>query len=194
MEENGRKSRTTLVIVTGIITLLLGLCLGAVFGGVGGYFLGRQAAPALRPAQVATPRAAVPTPHGIAPTPTPRRSIVPPILTPMPGPELPNIPRIMAQGGAYVQEVVKNTPADAAGMKQGDIVTKVNNTPVDATHRLGDVLAQLKPGDSITLTLTRAGREMTLTVKLGQHPDDAKRAYLGIRYADMVMPQPTPGQ
>jgi len=66
-EEN--KSRTaTVAIVTGIVALFLGLCLGAMFGGMGGYLIGRSSAP--RPAPMIRPTRAIPTPLRVTPAPS----------------------------------------------------------------------------------------------------------------------------
>lgn len=77
-------------------------------------------------------------------------------------------------------------------MQAGDVVTKVDNTPVDADHRLADIMAQYKPGDKVSLALWRAGNTRKVTVTLGAHPEDAQRAYLGVKYGDLTPQRVTP--
>ncbi len=180
MTENNKDRTVTIAIVTGVVTLLLGLCLGGVAGGLGGYFIGRGNAPraAVEPMQpqVVPPERQTP--------PTPRT------------PQMPQIPDMLSRSGALIQEVVKDTPAAEAGLKVGDVITKVDNTPVDATHRLGDILAGYRPGAQVTLTVWRVGVTQTIKVKLGENPDGSKRAYLGVRYSEISAGQgaPNPGQ
>jgi len=63
--------------------------------------------------------------------------------------------------------VKKGSPAEAAGLKAGDIITWVNNQQIDATHDLADLLAAYHAGDAITLTYRRGGAEQEVNVKLG---------------------------
>ncbi len=178
-----KKNRTTLIaVITGIVALLLGLCLGATVGGVGGFLIGRSAAP-----RVAPP---LQLPRGV---PTPQRR-----LPNVPTPAVPQLPErmrpggLIPQAGALIQEVVQGAPAAEAGLQAGDVVTKVDNTPVDADHRLADIMAQYKPGDKVSLALWRAGNTRQVTVTLGAHPDDAQRAYLGVKYGDLTPQRVTP--
>ncbi len=64
--------------------------------------------------------------------------------------------------------VLKNSPAEAAGLIAGDVITWVNNTEIDASNDLGDLLANFKAGDKITLTYVRGGAEKEVSIKLGE--------------------------
>ena len=88
--------------------------------------------------------------------------------------------------GAVVQEVVAGSPAEAAGVQVGDIITEVDGTPIDANHRLADVVSQYQPGDRVKLTVWRAGDAKSVTATLGENPQDSTRPYLGVRYADFA--------
>ncbi len=174
------KNRTALIaVITGLIALLLGLCLGLAAGGVGGYLLGRAAGP----------RFALPT---LPLAPTPRR------LPAVPTPALPLTPERRRPGGffprtgALIQEVLPNTPAAEAGLRVGDMIIRVDNTPVDARHRLAAIIAQYKPGDKVSLTVWRPGDTRTLTATFGAHPDDAQRPYLGVMYVELPPQRATP--
>jgi serine protease Do len=100
-------------------------------------------------------------------------------------PELPTLPELPGGQGAVVQEVVVGSPAEDAGVAIGDIITAVDGTPIDANHRLADVVSQYQPGDRIKLTVLRAGATKSITATLGENPSDSARPYLGVRYADV---------
>ncbi|HET9614519.1 MAG TPA: trypsin-like peptidase domain-containing protein [Candidatus Limnocylindrales bacterium] len=80
--------------------------------------------------------------------------------------------------GAWVQAdtnstdpaVVANGPAAKGGVKDGDIITKIDTQVVDTLHPLDAVLSQFSPGDSVTLTILRDGKTITVTVVLGVRP------------------------
>jgi hypothetical protein len=187
-EEN--KSRTaTVAIVTGIIALFLGLCLGAMFGGLSGYLVGRstaaRSAPAIRPTRT------TPVPLRATPTPTPRgtRSGIAPTSVPA-GPR--STPNNMPQEGVLIQEVIEGSPAADANLRRNDVITQIEDTPINADHPLVDAMSQFKPGDTVNLTVWRGGNTSVVKVTVGAHPDDAQRAYLGVRYIEIPPAQSTP--
>lgn len=178
-----RKDRTALIaIVTGLITLLLGVCLGALVGGFGGYFLGREIARGAAAPELS--RLLLPTPE---PTATPGAPALPEREWPWF-----RMPVIPPQSGALVREVIKGSPAEDAGLQVGDLITQVDETALDETHRLADLIGEYRPGDRVTLTVWRFGETHTIKVKLGKNPDDPDRAYLGIKYTDFWAKQRLP--
>jgi S1-C subfamily serine protease len=72
--------------------------------------------------------------------------------------------------GALVQQLASDGPAAKAGVQQGDVITAVNGTRVSDAQDLLTILANQKPGNSITLTLNRNGSTSTVQVKLGELP------------------------
>jgi S1-C subfamily serine protease len=70
--------------------------------------------------------------------------------------------------GIIVTQVVPGSPADQAGIRPNDIVTKVNDQALDAEHPLPSVMVKFRPGDRVNLTLIRDGNEQTVDVTLGQ--------------------------
>ena len=73
-----------------------------------------------------------------------------------------------AQWGVYVMKVADGSPASKAGLKQGDIITKVGEVALDETHSYVNTLFTFKPGDQITLTVLRDGKETQLQITLGE--------------------------
>ncbi len=68
--------------------------------------------------------------------------------------------------GLYIQDIVKGGGAEAAGLKQGDILTKVNGTNIAYSSDLQEKVGRLRPGDKIQLTYLRGGSEKTISVTL----------------------------
>jgi serine protease Do len=76
--------------------------------------------------------------------------------------------------GAYISSenssaVASSGPAAKSGIKQGDIITKVNDDTLGIAGGLSSVIGQYKPGDTVTLTYLRDGKEQTAQVTLGTY-------------------------
>ena len=65
--------------------------------------------------------------------------------------------------------VESNGPADKAGIKDGDIITKVNEKSVGKQGGLGSLVAEFMPGEKVTLTIIRDGKEQQKTLTLGAY-------------------------
>jgi len=82
--------------------------------------------------------------------------------------------------GAYIappaiiggNPLVENGPVDKAGLKAGDIIVKIDNTPVDHNNSLSSIINKHKVGDKVTLTIVRNGKEQKIDVVLGSAPSD----------------------
>jgi len=79
--------------------------------------------------------------------------------------------------GAYIKAptdgtaaIVPGSPAEKAGLKEGDIITAVNGTRIDGTSSVDEVLSQYKPGDTVTLDVLRDGQTIQLSLTLGVRP------------------------
>jgi membrane-associated protease RseP (regulator of RpoE activity) len=68
--------------------------------------------------------------------------------------------------GALITEVLDDTPAAAAELMDGDIVIAVNDTAIDSQNDLSAIIRDFEDGDTVTLTVLRAGEEITLDVTL----------------------------
>lgn len=64
--------------------------------------------------------------------------------------------------------MVEGSAAEKAGLKDGDVITRLNDTPVADFEDISDFMAYTKPGDKVTVGFTRAGAAMTQEVVLGE--------------------------
>ena len=67
--------------------------------------------------------------------------------------------------------VVRDSPAEAAGLRQGDIIVKVYALPTDSDHPLDATLSEFAPGDTISLEVLRDGQTQTVSLTLATRPD-----------------------
>lgn len=70
--------------------------------------------------------------------------------------------------GVTVVETQRNGPAAKAGLRPGDVITKVGDAPITTTTSLAEALASRKPGQRVEVTYTRDSQERTATVTLGE--------------------------
>jgi putative serine protease PepD len=75
-----------------------------------------------------------------------------------------------AENGARLADIRTGSPADEAGLRQGDVVTEVDGEPIDSADDLRSAVESHKPGDEVDLTLRRDGESATVTVTLGTRP------------------------
>jgi serine protease Do len=73
---------------------------------------------------------------------------------------------------AVVTEVAENSPAAEAGIKAGDLIIELNGKPVPKSHDLPSLIADTPPNQRVTLKIIHENKEQTLTVKIGELPDD----------------------
>jgi len=73
---------------------------------------------------------------------------------------------IKAGSGVYVTGFGDNSGAEDAGLKTGDIITKIDNTAVTDFADLSIAIGSKRPGDKVAVTYTRNGKENTATVTL----------------------------
>lgn len=69
--------------------------------------------------------------------------------------------------GAYIKEIEMDSPAMAAGIQSGDVVTRVNEEPITTYEELLNMLNNAEPEQVMTITLMRQGHEMSVEVTLG---------------------------
>lgn len=68
--------------------------------------------------------------------------------------------------GVSISEFVDRSPAKAAGMQKGDIITSMNNNKITDFAELQTQLNKYRPGDKVKVTVQRDGKDRTFTVEL----------------------------
>lgn len=71
---------------------------------------------------------------------------------------------------AWLSEVEKGGPAEKAGLKPGDTITKFNNTTVKSVQEVRKLLEKARAGQRVKVTARRGVEEVTVTVTLGRRP------------------------
>jgi len=71
--------------------------------------------------------------------------------------------------GAKVNQVSDESPAAKAGLKEGDIITKVNDIKIDGPASLYDAIGKSKPEDKVTISYIRNGKTSTQVVSLAKN-------------------------
>ncbi|WP_457596323.1 DegQ family serine endoprotease [Hydrogenimonas sp.] len=78
--------------------------------------------------------------------------------------------------GAVVVNVEKDTPAAKAGLKRGDLIVKVDDTPIHDASDLKNTIGALPPGKKVRLSIERNRKTKVVEVKLGRFPDSELKA------------------
>lgn len=112
-----------------------------------------------------------------------------------------DIDEIMAQAldlpvtqGALVSDVQEGSPAEKAGIQQGDVIIKLDGKEIIGPSQLRNEIASRPPDSQVQLTIIRDGRERTINVRLGKlepeqiaaQPDTAIDDLLGFRVANLT--------
>ena len=79
--------------------------------------------------------------------------------------------------GALISEVIPDSPADKAGLKQGDVVLSFNGEEIQDYSKLSRLTAGNAPGSKVRLQVLRDGELKTFTVTLGSLPKDESLLY-----------------
>ncbi|HAP40418.1 MAG TPA: serine protease [Nitrospira sp.] len=80
--------------------------------------------------------------------------------------------------GVLVNEVFERDPAALAGIRPGDVITKVDGALVDTPNKLSRLVAALDPGSMTIVEVVRDGKRMNLTVALSERRDAVVAASL----------------
>ena len=74
--------------------------------------------------------------------------------------------------GAPLAEIVDGSPAERAGLRAGDVVTEADGEAVESGADLRAAVSAKRPGDELELEIRRGGNTRTVTVTLGERPND----------------------
>lgn len=83
--------------------------------------------------------------------------------------------------GAEIQSVSKESAAEKAGLKKGDIITRIDNKKIETTDDVTETVRAHKPGEKVSITYLRDGKEQKTTAELGR--------WKGVNMRTMVAPR-----
>ena len=94
--------------------------------------------------------------------------------------------KLSSRNGVYIVEVLKNSAADKAGLKKGDVLVAVDSVKITTPSSVQEVISRFSPGDKAELTVLRDGKEKTFEVVFkgtaqenGTVADDGSVAFYG---------------
>jgi serine protease Do len=70
--------------------------------------------------------------------------------------------------GALVTRVLEDSPAESGGLREGDIIVRFNDTPIDLSSELPHVVGRVPVGSKSRLQVVRDGKEISLDVTVGE--------------------------
>jgi membrane-associated protease RseP (regulator of RpoE activity) len=104
------------------------------------------------------------TAAGAVPSPTPRGNVAPPRRA-----SLGTIPDFAFQGpGVRAEGIVEGSPAAKAGLAAGDVLVRINDHLIANLQEYSNLLRTLQPGQTVSVVVQRGGKEMTVSVTLGE--------------------------
>ena len=74
--------------------------------------------------------------------------------------------------GALVDDILKDSPAEKAGIEAGDVILELDGKPVNSSSDLQSLVAQRRAGDKVNLKIWREGKSITKSVTLKKRDDD----------------------
>lgn len=90
--------------------------------------------------------------------------------------------------GVLITEVVDKSPAEKAGLKEGDVITEFDGKPVDDTNDLTRFVRRCEPGSEVQVKIMRQGKAQTIKVAIGK----LRRYYPHISVGPLVLLSFTP--
>jgi serine protease Do len=91
-------------------------------------------------------------------------------------------------GGAIVDEPQAGSPAAKAGIKAGDVIIALNGTPVKDSGDLAREVAMSAPGSSVKLQVLHKGQSKTITLRLGEIPEEQRAKAVSRQAPDAMVP------
>ena len=75
---------------------------------------------------------------------------------------------VTARGGALVSGVIAGSPADQAGLQRGDVIMRVDGTPISDPNALLNLIALLKPGAWVDIEVNRSGKVLSYRTRIAR--------------------------
>jgi S1-C subfamily serine protease len=80
--------------------------------------------------------------------------------------------KLTVDQGVILMDIVPNSPAEKAGLKQGDVITKVNNQPVKDSTEVRRAVSKSQIGSNLTVEIKRGDRTQNVAVQVGTMPKE----------------------
>jgi S1-C subfamily serine protease len=84
---------------------------------------------------------------------------------------------LTVDNGAYVDRVVDDSPADKAGIKDGDVIVKIGDATIDDANDCTRAIRKLKPHTDVRIEVARRGERKTLTATIGRNSSSMAYSY-----------------
>lgn len=89
--------------------------------------------------------------------------------------------------GVLVNEVYEHDPAHVAGIKPGDIILSVDDSPVDSPNQLSRLVARVGPGENAKIHLLRDGTELTYLVPMAERQEKSLLTSLPLQKSEVTL-------
>ena len=73
-----------------------------------------------------------------------------------------------AEKGVEIEDITNGSAAEKAGLKEGDVITKVDDKEINDPDELSEVIRSHEPGQKVTVTYLRDKKEQKVTAELGK--------------------------
>ncbi len=80
-------------------------------------------------------------------------------------------------GGAKISQITKESAAEKAGLKTGDIITRINDKKIEGPESLSETVRTFKPKDEVTVYYKRDGQELTAKTTLGERKESRSMSF-----------------
>ena len=92
-----------------------------------------------------------------------------------------------AEQGVEIQDITKESAAEKAGLKEGDVITKINDKKIEDPDDLSSVIKSYKPGEKVTVTYLRDKKEQKVTAELTKWKGMGSFSFDGMKNFKMDM-------
>jgi serine protease Do len=102
--------------------------------------------------------------------------------------------KLSADRGVYVSDVEKDSPAEKAGLKSGDVIMEFNGAHVEGVTQFRRLVRETPPGHNVSIVVTRDGKSQTLNATLSTVSDQFEHLRInhGGMMHDFTMNMPAP--
>jgi len=96
------------------------------------------------------------------------------------------------EGRVRIVAIEKESPAELATLKEGDLILKVEGKEITSAKALALEIRRRKPGQNVTLEIERDGKKMKVKVKLGEYPEREVKREIELKFPDLFLKPPKP--